>query len=226
MGSRINVRWHGKPITAEVVGVVGSARHRRLDREPDPELFLSSEQTPYGSMTYVARVDAGGASHIAPVQQAIWSVDPQQAFYRTATLDELVAKSVSSRRFLLLVLAAFAAVALTLAATGLYGLMSFLATRRTQEIGLRVALGARGRDIFRLVVGEGMALAGGGLALGLLGGLWSARLLEGALFGVSSMDPGTALAVLSLLGGVAFLACSLPALRAVRVDPALALRGD
>jgi putative ABC transport system permease protein len=226
LGSRLNVRWHGKPITAEVVGVVGSARHRQLDREPEPELFLSSEQTPYGSMTYVVRTESGGAALIAPVQRAIWSVDPLQAFYRTATLDELVAKSLSSRRFLLLVLAAFASVALALAATGLYGLMSFLATRRTQEIGVRVALGARGRDIFRLVVGEGMALAAGGLAVGLLGGLWCGRLLEGALFGVSALDPGTGLAVLSLLGGVAFVACSVPAWRALRIDPATALRGE
>jgi putative ABC transport system permease protein len=226
LGSRVNVRWHGKPLAVEVVGVVGSARHARLDREPDPELFLSSEQTPYGSMTYVVRVESDGAGWIAPVQRAIWSVDPQQAFYRTATLDELVAKSLSPRRFLLLVLAAFAAVALALAAAGLYGLISFLAIRRTQEIGVRVVLGARALDIFRLVVGEGMALAASGLVLGLLGGFWSARLLEGALFGVSSLDPGTALGVVSMMGAVAFLACSMPALRAARIDPARALRSD
>jgi putative ABC transport system permease protein len=226
VGSRISVRWHGKPITAEVVGVVGSARHRRLDGEPDAELFLSSDQLPYGSMTYVVRAQSGGTALIGPVQRAIWSVDPLQAFYRTATLDELVAKSLSARRFLLLVLAAFAGVALALAATGLYGLMSFLATRRTQEIGVRVALGARGADIFRLVVGEGMTLAAGGLAVGLIGCLWAARLLEGALFGVSAVDPATAVAVLSLLAGAAFLACALPALRALRVDPVTALRGE
>jgi putative ABC transport system permease protein len=226
IGSRVNVRWHGRPITAEVIGVVGSALHRRLDRGPEPELFMSSEQAPYGSMTYVVRASSGADALIAPVQRAIWSVDPQQSFYRTATLDELVAKSLSPRRFLLLVLAAFAVVALALAATGLYGLVSFLTTRRTQEIGVRVALGARGADIFRLVVGEGMTLAAAGLVLGIVGGLAAGRLLEGALFGVSPADPGTGLAVLSMLAAVAFAACAVPALRALRTDPVTALRSD
>ena len=226
IGSRVNVRWHGKPIAAEVVGVVGSALQRRLDRGPEPELFMSSEQAPYGSMTYVVRATAGAETLIGPVQRAVWSVDPQQSFYRTATLDELVAKSLSARRFLLLVLGAFASVALALAATGLYGLVSFLTARRTQEIGVRVALGARDADIFRLVVGEGMALVGGGLGFGIVGGLVAGRLLEGALFGVSPADPGTGLVVLTTLATVAFVACALPALRALRTDPVTALRSD
>lgn len=226
IGSRVNMRWHGRPITAEVVGIVGSALHRRLDRGPEPELFMSSEQAPYGSMTYVVRATSGASTLIAPVQRAVWSVDPQQSFYRTATLDELVAKSLSARRFLLLVLGAFASVALALAATGLYGLVSFLTARRTQEIGVRVALGARDSDIFRLVVGEGMALVGGGLGFGIVGGLVAGRLLEGALFGVSPADPGTGLVVLSTLAAVAFVACALPALRALRTDPVTALRSD
>ena len=226
IGSRVNVRWRGKPISAEVVGVVGSALHRRLDRGPEPELFMSSEQAPYGSMTYVVRAAAGAETLIGAVQRAIWSVDPQQSFYRTATLDELVAKSLSSRRFLLLVLAAFACVALALSATGLYGLVSFVTARRTQEIGVRVALGARGSDIFRLVVGEGMALVGGGLALGMVGALAAGRVLEGALYGVSPADPGTGLVVLSVIAAVAFAACALPALRALRTDPVTALRSD
>jgi putative ABC transport system permease protein len=226
IGSRVDVRWRGKPISAEVVGVVGSALHRRLDRQPDPELFLSSEQTPDGSMTYVVRVAAGAETMVAPIQRAIWSVDPQQSFYRTATVDELVAKSLSPRRFLMLVLAAFAVMALGLAATGLYGLISFLAARRTQEIGLRVALGARGAHIFRLVVGEGMGLVAAGLAIGALGSMAAGRVLSGVLFGVSPSDPATGLSVLAVLGAVAFAACAVPALRALRVDPAAALRAD
>ncbi|HET8647714.1 MAG TPA: ABC transporter permease [Vicinamibacteria bacterium] len=226
IGSRLGLRWRGRPLTAEVVGVVASALHRRLDREPDPEVFLSSEQVPYGSMTYVVRVASGASSMIIPVQRAIWSVDPQQSFYRTATVEELVARSLAPRRFLLLVLAAFAAIALALAATGLYGLISFLATRRTQEIGLRVALGARGRDIVRLVVGEGMALVAAGAALGAAGSLVGGRLLRGVLAGLSPADPATGLAVLAVLMLVAVSACLLPALRALRVDPAVALRGE
>jgi predicted permease len=226
LGSRLNVRWNGKPVTAEVIGVVGSSLHRRLDRGPEPEVFMSSEQAPYGSMTYVVRAQAGADTLVAPVQRAIWSVDPQQSFYRTATLDELVSKSLASPRFLLLVLAAFAGAAMALSATGLYGLVSFLTSRRTQEIGVRVALGASGADIFRLVVGEGMALVAGGLVVGIVGGLAAGRALEGALFGVSPADPGTGLAVVSMLAAVAFAACAVPALRALRTDPVTALRSD
>jgi putative ABC transport system permease protein len=226
VGSRVGMRWRGRPMTAEVVGVVGAARHRRLDGEADPELFMSAEQVPYGSMTYVVRTSRGAAALIPAVQRAVWSADPQQAFYRTATLDELVSKSLSSRRFLLLVLAAFAAVALALAATGLYALVSFLAAQRTQEIGVRVALGARGADIFRLVAGEGLTLVGGGLLLGAAGALAAGRVLESALFGISPFDPGTALLVVGVLGTVAFGACAVPAGRALRLDPVEALRND
>ena len=108
VGSRLTVRWNGRPITAEVVGVVGSALHRALDREPEPEVFMSSEQQPFGSMTYVVRAHDRAAPLVTSVAQAVWAVDPQQSFYRTATVGELVGKSLASRRFLLLVLASFA----------------------------------------------------------------------------------------------------------------------
>jgi predicted permease len=225
VGSRVEVRWHGKPISAEVVGVVASALHKRLDREPDAEVFLSSEQSPYGSMTYVVRVAAGAETMVAPIQRAIWSVDPQQSFYRTATVNELVAKSLSPRRFLLLVLAAFAAMAVGLAAAGLYGLISFLAARRTQEIGVRVALGARGAHIFGLVVGEGMGLVASGLLIGLLGCAAAGRVLSSALFGVSPSDPATLTASATALFAATMAACYVPARRAARVDPARTL-GD
>ncbi len=225
VGSRVALKWQGRPMTAEVVGVVGSALHRSLDRPAEPEAFLSSEQVPYGSMTYVVRAQGAGTL-IAPVQQAVWSVDPQQSFYRVATLDELLAKSLAPRRFLLLVSAAFACTALALAVAGLYGLVSFLTARRTQEIGVRVALGAGNGDIFRMVVGEGMALVGVGLGVGLVAAFGAGRAMESALFGVSPADPTAGAAVVLLLAAVAFAACAVPALRASRTDPIAALRND
>jgi putative ABC transport system permease protein len=156
----------------------------------------------------------------------VWSVDPQQSFYRVATLDELLAKSLAPRRFLLLVSAAFACTALALAVAGLYGLVSFLTARRTQEIGVRVALGAGNGDIFRMVVGEGMALVGVGLGVGLVAVFGAGRAMESALFGVSPADPTAGAAVVLLLAAVAFAACAVPALRASRTDPIAALRND
>ncbi len=226
LGGRVRLRWHGRPLLAEVVGVFGAVRHERLDLPAEPEVFLSATQVPYGSMTYVVRTSMDAPSLLASVKERIWSVDPQQAFYRTATVEELVRRSVADRRFLLILMGSFAAVALVLSALGLYALLSFLAAQRTREIGVRVALGASARDVRRLVMGQGASLVLAGMGLGLVAALSLTGLLRGWLYGVSPADPVTMGAVSGLLAAASLVACLVPARRATRVDPVVALRSE
>jgi putative ABC transport system permease protein len=226
LGSRVLLRFEGKEIRAEVVGVVASVRHGRLEETPEPEAFLPHAQTGYGSMTYVLRTSVEPLS-LAPVaKQRIRELDPLLAFYRIASLEELVRKSVAVRRFLVVLITSFAAVAVLLASVGLYGLLSFLAIRRRREIGVRMALGADAGDIVRLVLDQGARLVAPGLAIGLAAALVATRALAGMLYGVSLIDPLSLLAVAALLAAMALVACYLPARRARRVDPSLTLRSE
>jgi putative ABC transport system permease protein len=226
LGRRVGLRYQGRPREVEVVGVVAAVQHERLDRAAQPEAFLPHAQAPSGSMTYVIRGSTDPAALVPAAKQRIWSVDPMQAFYRTATVPELVTRTVADRRFLMLLLSAFAALALLLATTGVYGLVSYVAAQRTREIGVRVALGAGARDILGLVVGQGLTLACSGLAIGALAFLLLRRSLSGLLYGVSASDPVTAAAVFALLMAAALAACYLPARRALATDPVAALRGE
>jgi predicted permease len=226
VGRRVALRFEGRPLQAEIVGVVGSVRHERLDRPASAEAFVPHAQVPTGQMSYVLRTDGDPRGLIPAARERIWSVDPMQTFYRTATVSELMAKSVADRRFLMVLLSVFAALALLLAATGIYGLLSFVVAQRTQEIGVRRALGAGQAAILRLVLGQGMKLVLGGLAIGLAGFLALRGVLRGLLFDVSSVDPVAVASVLALLLAVALAACYLPARRATVVDPAVALRSE
>lgn len=210
----------------EIVGVVGHVRHDGLDRDPRPELFLPHEQTSMGSMTFVARTDRDPAVLLEPMRQAIWALDPLQTVYRSATLDELVSNSVAGRRFNLWLLGSFAAIALILAAVGIYGVVSYSARARAHEFGVRMALGARARDVVREAMARGIRLAVVGVGLGLVGALGLTRALRGLLYGVSAVDPLTFAAVALLLLAVTLGATWLPARRATRVDPALSLRAE
>jgi putative ABC transport system permease protein len=226
LGSRVLLRFEGKPVRAEVVGVVASVRHGRLEEAPEPEAFLPHAQTGYGSMTYVLRTSVEPSSLVPAAKQRIRELDPLLAFYRTASLEELVRKSVAERRFLLVLIASFAAVAVLLASVGLYGLLSFLAIRRRREIGVRMALGADAGDIVRLVLEQGTRLVVPGLVIGLGAALVATRALAGMLYGVSLVDPLSLLSVAALVAAIALVACYLPARRALRVDPSLTLRSE
>jgi len=226
LGSHLLVRFEGRPVRAEVVGVVASVRHERLERAPEPEAFLPHAQTGFGSMTYVMRTSADPASLTGAAKRQIRALDPLLAFYRTASLRELVAKSLAERRFLLVLITSFAATAVLLASVGLYGLLSFLAIQRRREIGVRMALGADASDIVRLVLDQGLRLVAPGLALGFGAALLATRALGNVLYGVSLADPLTLTGVAALLGCVSLLACYLPARRAVRVDPCVTLRSE
>lgn len=226
LGRTLALQWQGRPLSGEVVGVVGGVHQERLDGAPEPEVFFPLAQVPFASMSYVLRSDAAPATLIEPAKRAVWAIDPLQTFYRTASVEELVHKTVADRRFLMAVLAAFAGLALLLTASGLYGLVSVLAAERTREFGVRVALGAREGQILGMVLAQGLRLVLPGIGLGLAGALAATGALRGVLYGISPHDPATLGIVCATLVAVAVVACLGPARRALAVDPTLALRGD
>jgi len=224
VGRRIRIRWQGQPVEAEVVGVVSQIRHDGLDIAARSEVFLPHAQLPFGSMTFVARGRGDPRALIDRVRQQIWSIDSRQAIYDAASVERLVAASLARQRFSMTVMSAFAAVALALCAGGIYGIISFTTTQRTHEIGVRMALGADSAAIRRMVLSEGSAIIAAGLAAGLIGALITSRFLRTLLFEISTADPLTLAVVCTLLGAVGLAACYVPARRATRVDPLVALR--
>ena len=210
---------------ATVVGIVGDVRGSALDENPQPTMYWPVAQireTP--SLAIVVRTQSDPSSFTASVREAIAQVDPTQPIYDMQTLDQLVGKSLGQRRFTLTLMVLFGIIALVLSAIGIYGVMAFAVTQRTQEIGIRMALGARAIDVLKMVVGSGMFLAAIGVAAGLIGAFALTRLMASLLFGVSPTDLVTfGLVTLGLLI-VALLACYIPARRATKVDPLVALR--
>ncbi len=224
IGQRIEIRARAKPIVAEIVGVVAAGRHERLDRAPRAEILLPFAQSPTGSITMVARSAVDPATLIDTTKREIWALDPMQTFYRTATLAELVDRTLVTRRFALIVLTGFAALALLLAAAGLYGVLSTIVSQYRREIGVRMALGAAWLDILRLVVMRGLAVSTVGVAVGLVGVLGGARLLQSFLFSVAPTDPIAIGGAAVLMLTIAAIACYIPARRAAGEDPVQALR--
>ena len=226
IGQRIEIRARAKPIEAEIVGVVPALRHERLDRAPRAEILLPFAQSPTGSITMVARSAVDPATLIDTTKREIWALDPMQTFYRTATLAELVDRTLVTRRFALIVLTGFAALALLLAAAGLYGVLSTIVSQYRREIGVRMALGAAWLDILRLVVMRGLVVSTVGVAVGLVGVLGGARLLQSFLFSVAPTDPIAIGGAAVLMLTIAAIACYIPARRAAGEDPVQALRVD
>jgi putative ABC transport system permease protein len=210
---------------ATIVGVVGDVRGFALDEPPLPTMYWPVAQireTP--SLAIVVRTQNDPALLASTVRQAIAEIDPAQPIYDLQTLEQLVAKSLDQRRFTLTLMVLFGVIALVLSAIGIYGVMAFAVTQRTQEIGIRMALGARATDVLKMVVGSGMFLAAIGVVVGLIGAFALTRLMASLLFGVSPTDVVTfGLVTLGLLT-VALLACYIPARRATKVDPLVALR--
>jgi putative ABC transport system permease protein len=224
VGRRLDVGLND--IKGEIVGVVGDVHSRGLEKEAGLEFYLPYEQTPFNSMQLVLRAREGQdpAGLAAPLRAVVREIDRDIPLYEVHPMEQLVADSVARQRFSMTLLAAFAVLALVLAAAGIFSVMSFLVAQRTHEIGVRVALGAQSRDILRMVVRYGMGLALAGVAAGLVGAFALTRFLASLLYGVSATDPLTFASVALLLAGVALLACLVPARRATRVDPMVALR--
>jgi len=211
-----------RPRTRVVVGVVGNVKHFGLDSAADPEMY-----TLYGwwrSMTLVIRCSADPDSMVSAVRRRIAALDPEAPLYDIALAEQLIDRTIAPRRLDLLLLGIFAAVALLLAVVGVYGLLAYTVSRRTREIGIRLALGARPAGMLRLVIGEGLRLIAGGLALGTVASLALTQLMRSLLYGVKAADPLTFGAVAALLTASGAFACYLPARRAMKVEPLTALR--
>jgi putative ABC transport system permease protein len=211
-----------------VRGVVEDSAQGSLDVAVKPEIYFPLAQLAqrYRRMNLIVRADQEPMSLVGAVQSEVRAIDKDQPVYQIRTMEELVAESVATRRFAMLLLGLFSAVALILAAVGIYGVMAYSVTQRTHEIGIRMALGARAGDVIKLIVGQGLVLVGVGLALGLAGAFAATRLVSRLLYGVSSTDPLTFAGVTLLLAAIAFAASYIPARRATKVDPNVALRSE
>jgi putative ABC transport system permease protein len=212
------------PVMREIVGVVGNVRHRSLSAAVEPEVYVPHAQIPLDSMSLVVKTGADARSLAGAVRNEVRALDKDLPVYNVKTLDDYLAMSVAQPRFNTLLLASFAALALVLTAVGLYGVMSYSVVQRTHEIGVRLALGAQSSDVLKLVVGQGMLLALIGTGLGLLASLAATRVLASLLYEVSAADPLIYAGITLLLTTVALLACYIPARRATKVDPMVALR--
>jgi putative ABC transport system permease protein len=227
IGQRISIGMSiddNDPTTWQIVGVVGDVRHASLDVEPMPEMFVPHSQQSWAFLTLVIRSSSDPTALAGHVRDQILSLDKDQPLSSVRSMESRVSESVAQPRFYLLLLAIFAALALVLAAVGIYGVLSYSVTQRMHEIGICMALGARPVDVIKLVVGQGMALALTGVAVGLIGAFALTRLMSSLLFGVSATDPVTFVALALLLMAVALLASYIPARRATKVDPMVALR--
>jgi putative ABC transport system permease protein len=207
----------------EIVGVVNDVRNRNLSSELRVGYFVPATQIPFNQMTMLVRTNSDPRGLISAIRSEVQGMDPEVPVFNVKTMDEYIAATVAAPRFNTTLLGIFAAVALVLTIVGLYGVMSYSVARRTNEIGIRMALGAQTRDVLRLIVSQGFKLVLLGLAIGLVGAFALMRVISSLLFGVTTKDPLTFVAVALVLAGVALLACYIPARRAARVDPLKAL---
>jgi len=207
-----------------IVGVVSDVKQYGVDRESTMQLYLPQAQFPVSFLSLTVRTTGDPVEMVNAVRNEIRGVDPDQAVFEVSTMEGLLAEAIAKRRFVMLLIAIFAALALILAAIGIYGAMAYSVAQRTQEIGVRMALGAQARDVLRLVVGQGLRLVLIGVGIGLIAAFGLTRLMATLLFGVEASDPLTFASIATLLVVVALLACWLPARRATKIDPLLALR--
>ena len=233
VGQRLNLGVLN--VVAEIVGVIGRVRQSGLNVAPDRiervQLYVPLMQLPDAILglvrrtsTFIVRAAGEPAGFAGAIREASAKFDSQQVLYGFTTLDQIVSNSIAPQRFTMILLGAFAALALLLSAVGIFGVVSYLAGQRTHEIGVRIALGAQRRDVLRLILGQGTRMALAGVAIGIVAGLALTRLMSNLLYGVSSADPLTFAGVAVLLTLVALAACYIPARRAMKVDPIIALR--
>ncbi len=217
-GTRDNPLWR------EIVGIVGHVKHTDLEGESRAQYYMPHQQRPQPNMALVIRTPNDPNALAGSVRGVIKSADSDLPVFRVRTMDQFVADSMTQRKFALLLICVFACLALLLSAIGLYGVMAYSVTQRTHELGLRMALGAQASDVLKLVVKQGMLLAVVGLAIGVVGAIFLSRLMKTMLFNVSATDPLVFVGIALILAAVALLACFVPARRATKVDPMVALR--
>jgi putative ABC transport system permease protein len=210
----------------EVVGVVGHTAHEGLDADARLQLYLPYRQVTFPFMAVAVRTQGNPERYVNLVRQAVRSVDPDQPISGVSNMEELLSKSVGQRRLSMMLLSLFSGIALVLASIGIYGVMSYSVTQRSRELGVRIALGADRGAVLRLVLRQGMILALLGIGIGLGAALVLTRLIESQLYGVAATDPATFALVAAVLATTALLANLIPAVRAMRMDPAVILREE
>ena len=226
-GNVVGRKIGGSILNDTITGVAADFKVRRLDEDPLPEIYMPYERFPrMRSMRVVVRTDGAGEALVRPAREVLAHVDATQPAYEVETLDQSLADSIAPRRFQLLLLGVFALAALLLAAIGVHGVMAWSVGRRTREIGVRMALGARRSEIVRLIVVQGMRLAAAGIGAGLLAAWALTRLMASLLYDVKPNDKATFAIVVCGMTATALAACCIPASRAARVDPAATLRGE
>jgi putative ABC transport system permease protein len=225
VGRRVSFDWDGM-VSGEIVGVVGSIREMGPKEAPSPALYRPYAQMPVNQMTLVIQAEGDPLALTSPAAAAIRQIDPNQPVADVRTMQRVLEGTVTQPRLVLYVLAGFAGVALLLAGLGLYGIISYSVAQRQREIGVRVALGAQRSDVLRPILREGMVLTGIGLLFGLAGAMASTRVMRSLLFGVNPTDPLTLVTVSAFLLLTALAASYVPARRAARMDPAVALRSE
>src|SRR6185312_7006339 len=226
IGKRISVDCPKDELCRGIAGVFGNIRQDSLTEAASPEIYLPYQQSPLNGMTLIVRSNGNPLNMVGSVRSVVSSVDSGQPIYDVKTLRQRVAEAVASTRSLMLLFGSFATLALVLATVGVYGVVSYSVSRSTREIGIRMALGAQARDVLRLVIRNGMTLALLGVVIGLVGAFALTRMLASLLFGVTPTDAATFVMVSIGLTAVALVACLIPALRATKVNPLVALREE
>jgi putative ABC transport system permease protein len=226
IGARLQVNWTHADARPAIVGVVGDVHVSTLEGDVHPMIYYVEAQEPTGSMTLVVRHRGDPSALVSSIRGAVASLDRNVPLTTVASMPTLVTRSVADRRYPMLLLSGFALLAVALAAVGLYGLLAYMVTRRSHEIGVRVALGASRADVLRMVLADGARVTLVGIAIGTLAATLTGRALGHLLYGVSATDPVTFVAVAAVLALVALFASYVPASRATRVDPMVALRTD
>ena len=224
LGKRITVPMSDKPEPHEIIGVVGDVKYDKLNAESYPMVYWTHPQLPYSVMSLVVRTDGAPLALAESARREIQAIDKDQPVADLRTMESWIGESVARTRFGTLLLTVFASIALLLAAVGIYGVMAYSVAQRTHEIGIRMALGAERRDVFKLIIGQGLVLTLVGVGVGLGAAFALTRVMSNLLFGVTASDPLTFALIALLLSAVALLSCYIPARRAAKVDPLIALR--
>jgi putative ABC transport system permease protein len=226
IGRRVTIGVMGAPLTREIVGVVGDVLPTTLESEPQPELFIPYSQSLSGHVSFVVRTDTDAAAMLPSLRAQIWQIDPDQSIYHAATVNDMISDTLVERRFHLVLLVSFSVIALLLAIIGIYGVMTFSTSRRTSEIGVRMAMGAKRTDVVTMILRDGIGLSVAGIALGIGGALLLTRFMVHMLYGVTPTDFTTFAAIALVMLIVSAAAAALPAYRAATADPLASLREE
>jgi putative ABC transport system permease protein len=226
IGRHIYYTRRGKRLPLEIVGVVGSVKHNRLDATMTPTIYRPVSQNPSANMSLLVRTSVDPRSVTETIARAVRSVDPDLPVASVRTMEDIAAETVWRLRFVMLLLSAFAVIALGLAALGVYGVLNYNVTQRMREMAIRMALGARRADVFRIIIGRSLFLVVTGLVAGTLIALLLSRFLASFLYGVTALDLSIYLGVSVVMIAVGLMAALVPARRAMKVDPGLVLRPE